>query len=510
MPKVYTFSRSDSEILQELLNVFSTGRGTAREQWSLQAEMLVEPVGWDGLWKLSKDFCKRFEVRFPCIAYIAVTSVDFEQLTANVDVLGVQHEAVMLPEMVEEVPLIELWPTEKQREECINAAVTAEFIDLLRFFYDNIWMPWDDQDDKVLLSNTIEERMQLWVDLHNGSIPTRVARSIYLLRSDAIKAFEKLKEMDSSLIAEDLVDKDDSLLPPNYISTCAETHARLDALMSQWTIYENPLIREQYLANTKLKWQKERNKRNVVALWKGGSMREFDEMSDFLRSKVNGDQTLSVMVSAEEALALEPEEIVVCSEIYEIPEIPLSQISLQSYNGSTLKASGTRACLLMLSEECKIRDLTLQCRRVNTVLLVRGGVLKIQNCIINDDANHYQSEFAQGLVAMPGAKVLIEDCIFENFYSGIVVHKGAHIEIRKSLIKKCGVGIQMYMGATVNLDNTTIVDCSEHSVRCEVTQPVTNAKKYVSVEGLNIASSCKIGSGDVHREILVVQQDLEL
>lgn len=60
MPSVYTFNRSDNEILQELLRVFSSGRGTAREQWSLEAEVLVEPVGWDALWKLSKEFCKKF------------------------------------------------------------------------------------------------------------------------------------------------------------------------------------------------------------------------------------------------------------------------------------------------------------------------------------------------------------------------------------------------------------------------------------------------------------------
>lgn len=72
-------------------------------------------------------------MRFPCIAYITVTSVDFEQLTANVDVLSVQHESVTLPEHVLDIPLIDLWPTVKQQEVCVNAASTAEFIDLLRY-----------------------------------------------------------------------------------------------------------------------------------------------------------------------------------------------------------------------------------------------------------------------------------------------------------------------------------------------------------------------------------------
>lgn len=72
-------------------------------------------------------------VRFPCIAFISVTAVDFESLSACVDVLSVQHEAVTLAENVVDVPLIDLWPTMEQREQSVNAATTAEFINLLRY-----------------------------------------------------------------------------------------------------------------------------------------------------------------------------------------------------------------------------------------------------------------------------------------------------------------------------------------------------------------------------------------
>lgn len=69
-------------------------------------------------------------------------------------------------------------------------------------------MPWDDQDDKVLLPNTIEDRMRLWSDIHNGTIPNYIARSITLLRNSAINAHEKLKELDSSLCDGVLADDD--------------------------------------------------------------------------------------------------------------------------------------------------------------------------------------------------------------------------------------------------------------------------------------------------------------
>ena len=38
-----------------------------------------------------------------------------------------------------------------------------------------------------------------------------------------------------------------------------------------------------------------------------------------------------------------------------------------------------------------------------------------------------QSDFTQGIVARPGAKIVVENTTFENFYSGIVVHKGAQV-----------------------------------------------------------------------------------
>ncbi|RVE39779.1 hypothetical protein evm_015571, partial [Chilo suppressalis] len=84
-----------------------------------------------------------------------------------------------------------------------------------------------------------------------------------------------------------------------------------------------------------------------------------------------------------------------------------------------------RSCLLMLSEDCKLKELTLHCALVNTVIVMRSGRLHIDHCTLLDDSSSSQSDFAQGVVAREGAKILIENCTFDNFYSGIVVHKGA-------------------------------------------------------------------------------------
>ncbi|GBP00753.1 Protein nessun dorma [Eumeta japonica] len=529
MSSVYTFIHSDDDILQELLKIFSNARGTAREQWALEAEILVEPIGWDALWKLSKEFCRKFDVRFPCITLVTVTSVDFEGLSACVELLGVQHENIVLPSNVDDVPLIELWPTIKQREVSVNAATTAEFIDLLRFYYNNLWMPWDDQDDKMVLPNTIVERMGLWSDLHNGKIPGPIALSISSLRSEAIKAHKKLKELDSSICSEDLADEDGNKIWPIINVNGKKIEVReifKDNVRSSCNITLEICKPVSSAAIGKRRWlvvfaaaaQRARRgcrtnaprHRIVVALWKGGNVQEFEKISTFLKTKLTNDQILTVMVSAEESLASVPEELVICSDTYEIPDMPLSNISISSYRGSILKASDMRSSLLMVSEECKLRDLSLHCSSVSNVIVVRSGSSHIINCTLLDESKYCQNDLTQGIIALADSKVLIENCSLENFYSGIIVHRGAQVELRNCIITKCGVGIQMYGDAQVTLDHTTIDKCLEQSIRCE--RHIDDACKETSgiVSGLTIQPNCKIGSGDLQREVVVVEQDIDL
>ncbi|VVC97824.1 unnamed protein product [Leptidea sinapis] len=176
---VYVFKQSYSEIRNELFRVLGSGQTTAKDQFIMHAETVIEPVGWDAMWKLSKEFCNQF-------VFVSVTSVNFEELTANVEVQS--HTKKAIPKYVSDVSLTDLSPTVLQREDTVNAEATAEFIHLLRFFYKHLWMPWDDQE-KVFLPNTLEDRLRLWNELNTQVIPNCVARQIRSIRSSAITVF---------------------------------------------------------------------------------------------------------------------------------------------------------------------------------------------------------------------------------------------------------------------------------------------------------------------------------
>lgn len=68
----------------------------------------------------------------------------------------------------------------------------------------------------------------------------------------------------------------------------------------------------------------------------------------------------------------------------------MKTFSIFVFSGATLKASDMRSCMLMLSEDCRLQDLTLHCSQVNTIIVMRSGTLHIKNCMLADESNSSQ------------------------------------------------------------------------------------------------------------------------
>lgn len=58
--------------------------------------------------------------------------MNFKELTAQVRVNRVMHE-VSLPEVISDVPLLNLYPTSEQENSALNVEFTAECIDQYRY-----------------------------------------------------------------------------------------------------------------------------------------------------------------------------------------------------------------------------------------------------------------------------------------------------------------------------------------------------------------------------------------
>lgn len=69
----------------------------------------------------------------------------------------------------------------------LNLTSTAEALDMLRFFYNHLLMPWDyDEDDgDDWSSKHMESRLHFFYDMKNGLIPKSMTEHVRGLMSEA-------------------------------------------------------------------------------------------------------------------------------------------------------------------------------------------------------------------------------------------------------------------------------------------------------------------------------------
>ncbi|XP_065410549.1 testicular spindle-associated protein SHCBP1L isoform X3 [Chrysemys picta bellii] len=96
----------------------------------------------------------------------------------------------VLDELDHCVPLLEIYPVEGQDMVVFDI---AQALDVVRFFYDFLWRDWDDDESCETYTALVEERIKLWCDIENGTIPAPIGQRFR-------KNLEKYKNMHLELI----------------------------------------------------------------------------------------------------------------------------------------------------------------------------------------------------------------------------------------------------------------------------------------------------------------------
>lgn len=74
--EVITFEKSFQERLSEYKDILG-GRGPPpvcdiQNEWYFYIENLVEPAGWQAVWKISRQKCDEFKIQFPTLVIVMV------------------------------------------------------------------------------------------------------------------------------------------------------------------------------------------------------------------------------------------------------------------------------------------------------------------------------------------------------------------------------------------------------------------------------------------------------
>lgn len=203
MDEIITFDKSFKQRLEEYNEVFSVEflpSSYIRKDWIFFLEMSVDINGWQAIWKIPRLTCEQLNIPFPSIVLVLILNVDFNKLNALVRVLAIQDEIIIPEKKV--VPLLQLWPTAKQDNTiALNILNTANALDMYRFFYLHVYMPWDrDEDDHIDWKSThLESRLRLYYDMKNGNIPRQTAEHIHSLLTTSRRLQNKREMLEEEM-----------------------------------------------------------------------------------------------------------------------------------------------------------------------------------------------------------------------------------------------------------------------------------------------------------------------
>ncbi|KAH8353680.1 hypothetical protein KR084_012659 [Drosophila pseudotakahashii] len=507
--EVFTFEKSYLDRMKEAEEVLSWEGAVmpackVRSEWRSYVELKIEPAGWQAIWKIPRVICEDLKIRYPTIVYGYVEQVIFQELKAVFVVTAVQDNDVHLPES-NEVSLVELWPTVQQANPVLNVDYTADCIDRLRFFFTQVWMPWDKDydDDRDWMQQHLGARLQLICDLSKNRLPRPLAFHMRTLITEARYIQQRLDflELDLSDAESDdeAVEHNDNAAEPARkqpksgsanaslnVSSLPVTdlmclHLRMAIIRSEFEILENPEMRRAYSelqANSLKRIRSLSGKTrqmeellvertpisHVVTL--PGKLQEQLDLLKLAQAQVKPEaqvqlsntlqDVLSICQSSDHILLSPGEHTVkflehlndngsmgglIQPEDILTPDADLAKLPV-------VCSSDEDSTLLVIDGDYSLSQLVLDCRHVRRGILLRNGTLTMRGCRLLGDGS---SSTQEGIVCMPGASVELKSCIIENFAVGISMRPKSSAELGSVQFKNCKTGLEL-LGKTVSVN----------------------------------------------------------
>lgn len=183
----------------------------------------IEPLGWKAIWKPSSS-----DYPPDCSFIVNVVDVYYQTLEASVIAIDLvfpkksdltDKEDEMVKSVLTKtadftVPLIDLYVVSNLESDSFYE--TAYIIELLRFFYKNIWRAWDELDenstDEDFVTTRLMPRLALICDIKNNILTDWLVNRFNYIISESFNIKQKMDQLNKKVkdnsIKEDLIDED--------------------------------------------------------------------------------------------------------------------------------------------------------------------------------------------------------------------------------------------------------------------------------------------------------------
>ncbi|PSN50703.1 hypothetical protein C0J52_01193 [Blattella germanica] len=457
---IITFEKSFEERYDEYMSILGSRSflpgSEVKNEWICYIQPMIPIGGWQAVWKISRLKCEEFDINFPTVVLVM--------------------DDISLPE-VHMVPLIYLYPTKQQESDLLAITEIASCLDQFRLFYNNLWQPWDCEDENVdWVSTHLHARLRMFYDMQLGILPHGTGLHIRSLLQEAREIqyrMEELEDENSSNPDEEQKNKDNLL-------ALIELQIRREQIKSEIEILENPDVRHLVVKKKTLDYEKKRKIRDFSTefcfVWLGGTIDELIENLNKIKSHFHYSILIKTSPLLQEALdqAIPGDTIILCPGIHRVHSLSGQDTigTLQGYmepSASTIVSRENRSIFLDLNGGITFENLTIDAEIVKIAMACRGGLTTLKNCRILG-----KSSSQTGILVERGI-FEAENCEFICFGIGIILQSGAEVSLINCKISCCNTGLKISEGAMLDLQKSNISECLEHGIQFETIEAVDDA-----------------------------------
>ncbi|KAH7642183.1 SHC binding and spindle associated nessun dorma [Dermatophagoides farinae] len=216
----------------------------------------IEPVGWKAIWiPWSDNFrhSSRFLVEVTNVLESMEASVLIMKRVSNNNNNNEDDDDALVNELNElgerKVPLIELFVISDDDEDKLFYK-TAFIIEVIRFFYLNLWRPWDDVDDQyhdeIFLTHRFIPRLNLVFDIKNNVIDKNIISRFESIISEAQSIKKSMDKLNLICKKEQELQQDEDYFNDINSVEYWRLTIKLEKYQRAMRFIENPELRNLY------------------------------------------------------------------------------------------------------------------------------------------------------------------------------------------------------------------------------------------------------------------------
>ncbi|XP_073461912.1 SHC SH2 domain-binding protein 1 [Aquarana catesbeiana] len=409
-------------------------------------EKALESSGWKAVWRtdIFEVLVEVIDVSYSSLKAVVQLCEPF-MCDYRMECITEQSIRDLLEVKEQKVPLQELYVVYDDSGEYDQTAMSIEHV---RFFFQHIWRPWDEEEEDYFdyFTRCAEPRLRFHYDVLEERIPSELVSEYHAILTRCIQVYSQFNNLRNALSSSD----SDSELDNVSMVEGMKMDGEMENLKRKLKLIENPLLRYLFCCQ---------NSPGRYSLKKKGPRTECGKVIHVVSTRMT-IETLTCLTRER----LEPES---CNQNQEIQfHQDLLEAVNACYDGDLILICPGHYSIY--SQICIADSVHIEGYGMADDIIIekKGKGDKFVECcgpsVKISNVKLIQHNAVEGIVSVLGGKTELENCVFQCDTTGITVKKSAELVMRYcDLYGAKGAGLEIYPGSNCSLTDNGIHHCRD-------------------------------------------------